>query len=1823
MRDPISIRHRLRDEFLRYYDTPFAVNDESVMRERRQLLMEDAAIAREAWLEPIAPYETTDRTLDESCAEAGAVPSLAEFARLGLINPENHLYTHQEEALRAACGDRRHTVVTAGTGSGKTESFLLPLFSELLRESSTWGTNESRDQTQWWDAEKPRYVSQREGETGREAAVRALVLYPMNALVEDQLKRLRMALDSDAVREWLDENRNGHRFFFGRYTGRTPVSGARKSNNVRLLARNLKGLSQRASRVEGDPEQRSFVQQLVGAEARSRWDMQDHPPDILITNYSMLNIMLLRDLEAPLFDKTAAWLESSPENRFTVIVDELHAYRGTAGTEIAFLLRLLLLRLGIADKPEKVRFLAASASVDADSPQFDEFLQGFFGVPASTFAKLKGRIRVPKADPSRLAASTDELAEIGNSLSSQDQTETQRVIAQLALSLAVQDSRKKVPEASGSQPTEEDAALICERLNADGNLLKACQDEDGSIRASSESAIARSLFQDSHSGSNAALLGLLHLMGSSHFTREGANTIRAHYFFRNVQGIWACSDPTCPYVPEGHEGRRVGKLFLDFQLSCDCGARVLELLYCQTCGELFLGGWRSSDPGGGYAWFLVGDRPELEQLPDALTDERTADRYAIYWPAPSKQPERTSYQKEGKTFTFSVRSCHFDPKLGRLSGDGDSGWTLLVDAPPDREPPALPTRCLHCGDDWDRKRSGSPPEDPGRAKSPIRFMRTGLEKVTQVLADSLLREIADSDSERKLVAFTDSRQDAAKLSAGLEKRHYEDTVRQLIARSVQADQPKQRLLALFDRYRGGDQSKEATKGFLEFVKDFPDEAEILMSATEDEKERGPEVAEVRQYLMRDALPLLKLRDSVERDLLELGLNPAGPDLSKQWRDRRKSRWPDLFNLEDGATPRPKSPGELTTPQTEWLEALRSDLLDEMLRLVFAPMRRDFESIGLGWVTHKPVSSTEALDASSQTLEDVVQETADGVIRILGDRGRIDAPRRRAQGEDKAPSKVRDFVAKVAELNDIDLTTLNEKVFDRLKSTGAVRDFLLDPTSLYVTPAGGFRWVCRDCRQPHLHRSGGVCTNCLSDLPPDNEPIAQSDDYYAHLAVSAGKPFRLHAEELTGQTDWDEAQRRQALFQGVFLEDAHEQRRVDEIDVLSVTTTMEVGVDIGSLRAVLMGNMPPMRFNYQQRVGRAGRRNDPLAIALTIGRKRSHDDYYFLNPDSITGDPPPVPYLDMRRIEIIRRSALAEVMRQASSAALDSAAAGPDTIHGDFGRIGDWASRRPAINQWLELSSSAIAMIADALLAGADQSLKEQRTELLEYLGSGFLNEVDEVVGQSADPDAGLSELLAEQGLLPMFGFPSRTRSLYTWKPKQAFPWPPRGIIQRDAGIAISAWSPGSEVIKDKQVHRIIGLVEYLPRGGQGAVPVPNPLGRERDLGYCGKCGTLDQSPTQGSVCPTCGASQATDGPDGHSGFRTFRSIEPVGYRTDYSPSDYDGWLEWASGSSRPRMAATDLGEVARHGALVGSGSARIFEINDNNGNDWEFAPARDKHGWLSTKELEKAGRAEDADKAQARTLALTASKQTDVLVVGANPELIPSSVELDSYTPERRAAWYSLGFFLRGTASRLLEVPTDEIEVGIRTVTFGDDALAQVFLSDSLANGAGYCTHLGQKDQFELLLKSGQSWAEELQAHGDKRGCDSACYDCLKDYRNMQFHGLLDWRLALDLFEVIQGRELDMNSRWDELMTVGVQSFCDGLGFTMEEIDGMKAANREEIWILPLHPLQSKHQARLHESVAGAVDSIKARGHSVYLTDHFNLLRRPAWVYGQALASDL
>ena len=227
MNNPIAVFQQLRELYIRYLDSPLAIRYDALRDERRALLDVDRRMWREPLIEPTPVYEQTPgdfatvlRGLLDSPWGGGMAGDAADFLGPSLFPDQRRPYLHQREAFERALVERRDVVVTTGTGSGKTECFLIPVLAELIRESAQWAAPGAHAPTwDWWDdrhrtwqGQNPRYaqrVPQRAHEN-RPAAIRALLLYPLNALVEDQLVRLRVALDSNAARTWLDAQRAGN-----------------------------------------------------------------------------------------------------------------------------------------------------------------------------------------------------------------------------------------------------------------------------------------------------------------------------------------------------------------------------------------------------------------------------------------------------------------------------------------------------------------------------------------------------------------------------------------------------------------------------------------------------------------------------------------------------------------------------------------------------------------------------------------------------------------------------------------------------------------------------------------------------------------------------------------------------------------------------------------------------------------------------------------------------------------------------------------------------------------------------------------------------------------------------------------------------------------------------------------------------------------------------------------------------------------------------------------------------------------------------------------------------------------------------------------------------------------------------------------------------------------------------------------------------------------------------------------------------------------------------------------------------------------------------
>ena len=1840
MNDPFKVFEEIRLAYQRYLDSPFRLRYDALREERRNLLFQDGQLFREPLIEPISPYESSGLTVGQACNQLGIPDEVADFITRGLFRQNLPLYEHQYEALQHS-RDGRAVVVTTGTGSGKTECYLLPVFAYLVEDlMRRWGTpSPLPDRHLWWRHPRQTRIPQRRHEAAeRPSAVRALMLYPLNALIEDQLSRIRRACDNEQARQWFTGPFAGHHFWFGRYNAVAPVSGPEDKNRRPELKRRLLEMDRNWGRAcasaiaHGTDDVLYYFQNPEGSEMWSRWDMQSHPPDILITNYSMLNIMLMRGIENNIFEQTRTWLEADRENHvFHLIVDELHTYRGTPGTEVGYLLRDMLHRIGLEPDSPQLRIIATSASIENDT-ESRNYLEQFFGRDGGSFEILSGRQRRFPAPGSGLSPYATTFATLDNDLTS------------LPIKQAASNFASAIDATSNGEPSEV-IARAYEKIHGLEPVRVACKQEPLTLER-----LSSDIFGGTSDADKAATRGLIR--GLIHARVPGAEPgsltaplpLRIHFFFHNTGRLWACTNPECSgrtgTTPPNLDPPPVGRLFTEPVPRCDsCGSRVLELLYCQPCGEVFLGGYKQEDTNSPNAWFLSPDYPNLDLVPDRSASlQRPFGDYLVFWPANGRTIYRSTHS--GSQWRWLNGNHRWQPAAlllisGRLTYEmrsknpqkGESvGFAFNCT---DDETNAFPTKCPHCGDDWSRR----------RIESPIRDLGSGFQRVMQLLSDGIMRQIPDV-SRRKLVLFSDSRQDAAKLSTGIKHAHYLDNVRQIAfgrlvqqvtsaksayIRAMESYRQECELLQLFRKQRSQPLETAEQSRLDELTQSLDPQVVVqLIKLSPTGKSPQPPLPPANS----GSLPFDTLVDSVRQSLLTIGMNPGGPlpGVREYQSQTTNIHWTDIFNwkVEPHTYRQNLQPVEQELRNRIEAELLRSIIND----VLFAGGSRDFESLRLGhlWINDSGPSTPQECTAAS-------------IIRMLAKKFRWNPE---SDGRLQVPEDIHRYLKAVADLNRFNAVILQSEVQSLLGN--AMDQWLVIPRDLYVlTPVPGADecidiFSCQRCGAVHLHASGGICTVCLNKLP--NIPLhhrteadANDMDFYEYLARYDGDPFRLNCEELTGQTDREDRINRQRWFQEIFLD--QELEKAYGVDLLSVTTTMEAGVDIGSLQTICMANMPPIRFNYQQRVGRAGRRGLGMSAALTLCRGRSHDDYYFERPHLITAEPPPRPYVDVMRQEIAQRVVNKEVLRW-SFDRIDIPYSG-DNVHGELGTVGEWATHRQEVENWIASNVRLIEDIARHILRRTAMDNITGIAGIVRYVTMDLLNCIDDVVSSSSSHHA-LSERLASHGVLPMFGFPTRMRSLHHKRPNR---WPPNyGVIDRELDIAISQFAPGAQSIKDDKLHTAVGIVEFIP-DGRGVALAPNPLRESETVGVCRQCQALVPPPAQTGPCPYC---SAAEGPDG---YRLAVLTEPPGFSTWWEVSDqaeFRGGFEFTPRALRARMGTGLNTYTARRNFSIDAGSARIYRINDNDGDDFEFQKLNNMHFWMVEDAFDTARQdlpSSERSRIQKPPIdtttppvrrALAAISNTDVMAAGIN--VVPKGLCLNPSLSEAKAAWYSFGFLVRRAAAVSLDVNESELDLGIQPVSDPSTPFApptaRIFISDSLENGAGYSTFFGDSRRFEELLhfilgQTSPSWTRQTSSDSFHRplvtpphsnDCVSSCHRCLREFGNMAYHPILDWRLGLDMAQLAldPNAQVDLNvDYWFNLVSRIAQPYFRGLNLTPQTFDtlpgGVDTFNNEAVILI--HPLWDRDESNYRPEVAAAVAVAQSQGLTAILRTVFHAVRFP------------
>ena len=665
------------------------------------------------------------------------------------------LYTHQEKALLSSFSNAGNLLVATGTGSGKTEAFVLPILARILSEAYTWSPPIGPPEKGYFDIGDNAWRHSRRHET-REAAVRAIILYPMNALVNDQMSRLRRILALSGSTDWQLRNLNGNVVHFGMYTSLTqPTRGPEQQSRRQQFDRHLQNLQEEWDGLTEELRNTGNWPVVGGSEMLCRWDMQGAPPDILVTNYSMLEYMLIRPIESTIFDATRNWLAGADDRVVTLVLDEAHTYTGAKGTEVAHLVRRLKDRLGIASGSNQFRAIATSASIPAikgAESDLVKFTADLFGEPDESFTVVHAGIN-DETPPSR-SVKPESLAAFARFHDTFVTADPWRGIEELAQSL-----RLAKPDDS------EEAQVALYRLLLDNEDVMWVRARTAR-NATRLSQLAQECWPNAASPSDQerATAGLL---AAGSFARPTALpdtppilSMRVHAFFRGVPGFWACLNPDCPEVPSPYRGERpVGRVYTDPRPWCSdrCGGRVLELFSCRKCGLLFVGGIPDKDTGSLWPW-----------SDDFSGEGRDPGSFRIFGVERPHADYAIDHRSTKTTLPCRSTNGHARPAFRvKPATDQESG----------REVSAFPNQCPRC----QNYRS------PQGEREIIEPLRTRGPRSISVIVEDVLRVQSDvagpmGSGRRKALVFSDSRQDAAQLAADLRNDHQNDLFRQLLFR---------------------------------------------------------------------------------------------------------------------------------------------------------------------------------------------------------------------------------------------------------------------------------------------------------------------------------------------------------------------------------------------------------------------------------------------------------------------------------------------------------------------------------------------------------------------------------------------------------------------------------------------------------------------------------------------------------------------------------------------------------------------------------------------------------------------------------------------------------------------------------------------------------------------------------------------------------------------------------------------------------------------------------------------------------------------------------
>lgn len=1600
----------MEKNYRNYLSTTFYFQDPRLQQQLQETLREKGRFIKGPILEATPTFQKGS-SLEDLIAE-GVLSKEFHSLSTDILPTDRQLYLHQEKAVRKLITHRRNIVVSTGTGSGKTEAFLIPILDSLFKEVEKGGFD---------------------------PGVRALLLYPMNALANDQLKRLRMLLAGYP------------RITFGRYTGETE----------RLHPKAL------------DKYRRMFGQDPLENELISREQMWEEPPHILLTNYAILEYLLLRPADTVFFDGKYAthW-------RF-IVIDEAHTYAGAKGIEIAMLLRRLKDRV-VDGMTGRLQCIATSATLGEGQkgyPQIVSFAQSLFG---EDFEWLTDDTRCQDVvEATRLPLLTDNkgwgcpnprvysqwegIIEQGLPLE-----ETLTALVQSGQRAMISDQvLAKALETGYGHGLQ---AFLYDVFKGDQYLLGL----QSILQQGPMSLLDVPELVGLHGpGGAEAVVSLVNLANKARTGRDHRPLLpaRYHVFVRAIEGAYILLGPKKKnlYLERHEIMGRGGEVY-----------RVFEVATCRQCGAAYLVGQRCRENG-------------MEVLKNVSGDKRKVDYFLLL----DKEPQGSEYNNEDEEVEFPSAPGYSDKyqeyMLCLHCGAIERENVLFFPCQCEAE---HRVRLLYVPSNDDRKIFQCPACGK-RSPSGVawRFV-VGADASASVLASALYQQIVPKrivetkgedpiveddewasepavpadvvrEAQRKLLVFSDSRQDAAFFAPYLNRTYNQILHRNLIIRTLLENRDK----AVANSWRLQDLVAPLGEQALK--------AGFFQGKSLQEQEN-----EAWKWLMREFLALDR-RLSLE-GLGLLGFSLVEPQGWEPPRALRGGKWglsyEEVITLIKVLIDSIRVKGAVTFPDQV---SPKDEFFQPRNRILSFRASDPISARGIfSWNSTRLNSRLDYLSRLAQNLgTGLTLPECSKVLYHIWDK---------MLNPEKSKSWREYFSVEMSR---------GVGVLYRIRNNlWEIKSPLIDED---------VKWYqCDKCKNLALHNLRGTCPTyrCPGQLSECEPQELFQDNHYYQLYMNI-LPIKMQAEEHTAQLVSEAA----AELQNKFIN--------DDVNILSCSTTFELGVDVGELEAVFMRNMPPSAANYIQRAGRAGRRTESTAYVLTYAQRRSHDLDHFREPWRMVAGKISAPYFTIENKKIVLRhvyaTALAGFWRKYSSL---------------FGKVEDFffnseMSGPKLFEEYLlqkpvHLKSSLLRIVPESLhraldiegwgwangLFGGEGLMEQTDSEIVSeidnlgelkhelFANNKNVDHLTRLVSTIMGKD--LIGFLANHNIIPKYGFPVDVVELQLSHHGEEAK---RLQLERDLRIALSEYAPSSQVVAGGRLW----TSRYIRR-------LPNREWERYRYSICDQCQSyqsereeLAEKSTECQVCgspigrnqgtfiiPSFGFVAARGNPGNPSEEKPEKTYSTRVYFSGKTASE-DERIKLRLGTGiELELVAASRGKLA----IINNAGYYGFRVCPFCGFTVlgsEKIPSNHCTHW-----------GKPCSGKFRKRYSLGHEFETDIL-----------KLYFYCYRNKERGFWYSLLYALLEGVSSEMQIERRDLDGCLYPMPgnpFGNPAL---ILYDDVPGGAGHVRRLARGDTFKKVLKASLSRLQRCEC-GGARG-SASCYGCLRHYRNQFCHDDLNRGMAM------------------------------------------------------------------------------------------------------------